>query len=318
MTISSSKSERKLPSVTADEQRLLQISVDLAREQLASTQRQSEIQKFLFDQFPEIFDFAGQPALDPNAFAEDLDALRGDVNQSRVDIERAAENALRLGESDIARFQQQGLEGIRDVLAPSRGLRPGDSPILAAGGNIVEEALRQQGQLVRSVRGQEAAALSSLPFERGAATLDFQQALAQQAFQNRLALTGEVGRLGVGLDPGQNVAGALAVAQQPRLGAGTTRTRGLEIDAGSAIGSLVGGFCWVAGEIYGYGSHEWISARRWILDGLTGRCGAWFRQFYGNWGRPWAACVRRSRVARMASWVIFEWARRRGEVMDAE
>ena len=134
------------------------------------------------------------------------DILRGATasEEDAAQIDRLAEEAISAGMIDIERFQTQGLESIRNVLAPSRGLRPGDSPIIDRGSEIVQEGARQFGQLSANVRGQAAAQKLAFPLQRrsadlaglgaqfGAATglAEFQKSLRDTAFQNRLALGG--------------------------------------------------------------------------------------------------------------------------------
>lgn len=126
--------------------------------------------------------------------------------------ERAAQ-AIGLGESDINRFLQQTGRTLREELAPGLGLRAISSPIEDRGQIAREEALRQQGQLVRGVRGQAAQQMLDYPLQAGQfetqqrtagitmteAVRQFQEQLAQQAFQNRMNLGGTASTVGLQL-----------------------------------------------------------------------------------------------------------------------
>ena len=134
------------------------------------------------------------------------DILRGATASAEdsAQIDALAEEAISAGMIDIERFQTQGLESIRNVLAPARGLRPEDSPIIDRGSEIVQEGARQFGQLSANVRGQAAAQKLAFPLQRrsadlaglgaqfGAATglAEFQKSLRDTAFANRLSLGG--------------------------------------------------------------------------------------------------------------------------------
>jgi hypothetical protein len=287
---------------------LLRTSVELAEEQLAQVQRQAELSKFLFDNAPEYFRQVEESgALDEASFQDRINEIRGNVSTY-------AENALRLGEADINRQSQLGLESVRDVLAPERGLRPGDSPILGLGSDIVREGQFQQGQLVRAVRGQEALQLAN--FDQAAT--EFQANLQQQAFNNRLALAGGASELGIGLNPNFDVTGALSVHQQPRLV--QTKIRGKQGNAsltgeygfGGGAGGGGGTGCWIAAEFYGWHTTEWQNARRWLFERWHGRIARSFRWVYLRHGPRIAGWVRRSRIIRETLRPLFAWAERKG------
>ena len=129
-------------------------------------------------------------------------------------------------------------------------MRPGDTPILDRGGLIAAEALRQQGVL-GNVAGQAAAqarlqyplAASQLQSQQtqaqqtfGNALSQFQQQLNQQAFQNRLLLSQQLGGisaqagqfglgLATGIQPQTSAFSNIAEAQQ--LGTVTATTPGI-------------------------------------------------------------------------------------------
>ena len=215
-----------LPEASEEEKAVTDVAVRLAEEQLAYAERQAALSEYLFANFPELFESAGAAgALDEGSMAAQLEALRsGEASPAqRTLISDTVANALRLGESDIRDYTQRGLEQIRDVLAPSRGLRTTDSPMLGLGSDIIEEGQRQYGDLVTAMRGYEAESLLNLPFQRGLPTAQLQAELMQAAFNNRLQLASAGGNMALGLNPNYNVPAALSVIQQPRLAQTTTK-----------------------------------------------------------------------------------------------
>ena len=133
--------------------------------------------------------------------------------EQEAQIDAAIAAAQATGESDIERFRTQGLEALREELAPGLGLRPSDTPILDRGARIVEEAARQQGQLVTGLQQTGAEARLNFPLaasqlqsqqigfqqQLAQSTQEFQQQLRQQAFSNRFGLTGQAAQSGLGL-----------------------------------------------------------------------------------------------------------------------
>ena len=99
-------------------------------------------------------------------------------------INQAIEMALASGTSDINTAFQESLDILKQNLAPSLGLRPGDTPILDRGGKLALEASRQKTQLSRGLRGQQA---------------QFLQDLEQRSFSNRAQLLGAIQGGGLGL-----------------------------------------------------------------------------------------------------------------------
>lgn len=192
-------------------------------------------------------------------------------------IERASEAAIEAGLTDIERFQTQGLEQLRNVLAPARGLRPSDSPIFERGGDVVAEATRQAGQLFQTVRGQAAQQELAFPLARRAADLSaiglqanmfdasrqFQQQLRQQSFLNRLTLGSALGDMGLagaqfqqGVASGipANIGSALAAVAGAQGQRSTARGRpglgqviGTVGKAAGGAGGLMQGISMVAG-----------------------------------------------------------------------
>lgn len=232
----SGRSSTKLPPPTEEEQAVTEALVDAVSSQLGAIQQQVEVQRQLFESFPNLFTQAEQAAEATSAIPEITD-------EERRLVEEQVQEQLELGETDITRFRDEGLRQIRDVLAPSRGLFTEDSPILNAAADVVQEAQIQQGQLGRSLRSQGIDRL----FDRQLLRAE----LAQNAFRNRLNLAGSAGSIGLGLNPNVNIPQALGVLQQPRLAQATTKFRqntdrlsgGFTLSYGGTSGS---------GEIGGY------------------------------------------------------------------
>jgi len=78
-------------------------------------------------------------------------------------ISRAANNAISLGRGDIQTGLRDNLEILREELAPARGLRSTDSPIIDRGSKLALDSLRLEERLASNIRGAESAALIDLP-----------------------------------------------------------------------------------------------------------------------------------------------------------
>ena len=205
-----------------------QVELDKSRLQLDNIRKASEFQAGRLEALPgELETEAGFRQAAAEGAAGLLDTTRQLVDaqaeaaaqgaaatpEQRALIQEQARQAIAAGESDINRFLATTGETLREELSPTLGLRPTDSPIVDRGQRAREEAIRQQGQLVRNVRGQQAQQLLEFPLaaqqvgtqtrtagaSMAEATRQFQQQLAQAAFQNRLALTGQVGTQGLQL-----------------------------------------------------------------------------------------------------------------------
>lgn len=163
---------------------------------------------------------------------------------------------LETGLGDISRFATQQREAVGSELAPRLGLHRSDTPILDRGNRIGAEALNAASRLVSDVRGREAQARLSYPLAASQAESQMNQAqqginwsrsdvlaqLNQQAFQNRLALTGQVGQQGLGLSTSYNVP-AGQESLKPTL---ATETSGWKEGGGVLYGSS-----WLIKEILG-------------------------------------------------------------------
>lgn len=121
-------------------------------------------------------------------------------------IADVADRALASGETDINRFLGTGLDQIRNQMAPARGMRPDDGPMVEAAQRVLEEAVRQQGQLSQQVRGAQSQAELNFPLNAAQVTNqanqwqqgfnanmnEFLSGLKTQAAQNRTALMGQL------------------------------------------------------------------------------------------------------------------------------
>ena len=166
------------------------LGIDLTKLQLGNIQSQTGLQDFLGGQLRDLFS--------PEAIAQS-EELAGQAGQIRPEeeelISRLERESLALGESDINRLTQEGLGFLKQEIAPSRGLRFGDAPVLDRGGEIVGEGIRQKAQLGREVRGRGAEQRLQYPLERQR----FQEMLRENARRFRLGLAGTTGQLGLGL-----------------------------------------------------------------------------------------------------------------------
>lgn len=267
-----SKTTITTPPPTAQETALQQKQLELAGFQLEQLKLQSEHQAEFGTEFKSLFALQAEREQTAAAREAELqpiqdeflqlaleDARRGGAaspEQIRL-IDEAADAALARGEVDISRFETQGLESLREELAPSLGLRPTDTPILDRGGKLAAEALRQRGALSESLRGASATARLNFPlsvtqvqggFNLGQqglleATRSFQANLQQQAFANRLGiadLTSGIGSRLVG-NPAGTLSSALNPLTQSRLAQTTQRTSGFGLNQIGQLASGVGG-----------------------------------------------------------------------------
>lgn len=220
----------------ATEQELQNINLQISREQLNALQGLGVFSKGLFAGLPGAIGEAGTPSSIEQELSQlDLERIRagGKATPEEISmIDQATGAALEAGESDIGSFAQSQLGLLREELAPQRGLRPTDSPILDRGGDVIKEAIRQQGQLATSLRGANAQARLQFPLQRGQAIggqslalQQFQQSLREQAVRNRMALTGQAAQLGLGIAGMFNPAALQNIFSQERqTGKDTTET----------------------------------------------------------------------------------------------
>jgi hypothetical protein len=141
-------------------------------------------------------------------------------------INQSADAAIAAGETDIDRFVEDSFRVLRDELAPSLGLRPGDTPVLDRGGLISRESVRQRSGLSNIINSARARDMLNFPLASNQLTSQtigaqqsltesmrqFQEQLLQQAFLNRQTLTnqGLTGSLGLAGSATPNIAGSTA------------------------------------------------------------------------------------------------------------
>ena len=256
-----------IPGPTPQEQALQGAQLQLARTQLDEIRRQRELQEeFQAELGPLVEQQAAEAAraaeraealfpVQEQLLAQELEAIeRGAAatpEQQRL-IGEVVSGQLAAGESDIEAFQERSLEQLREELAPSLGLRPGDAPLLDRGALLAAESARQQGQLTRDLRTAQARAELDFPlavaevesgrrqFQQTLAqrAQEFQQGLQQAAFANRLALSGQTGRFG--LELAGIGTGFPAVPRGGTTTRTTTNTLGLVPLLGGAGGLLQG------------------------------------------------------------------------------
>lgn len=256
-------------TLSAEQRELVAKQVELADFQLQELQNQRELQETAFTgaeaaagDFDQFVDQAGgedSASAQSQLLQDQLARIQagGAATDEEIRlINEATERALAAGETDITRFLEQGLETLRDELAPQLGLRPGDTPILDRGARGVAEASRQQGQLVNSLRGQQALSQLNFPLQRtatlgtlslgqqelGQNVQQFQAGLRQSAFLNRLQLGGARSTAGLGL----------ASVSAPNVGAALGNVGQTSTTSGSpGLGSILGG---AGGLLLGLGS----------------------------------------------------------------
>ncbi len=257
---SSGRTTISTPAPSEEERQLTARQVELAELQLEATRRQTELAAPAFEQERlrqqirgEIFtpeqirsDLLRQirreetlGTVQDQLLAIELERIQagGGATQREKDlIAESTNQALALGGSDLQQAAIQGIDLIKNELAPSLGLRPEDTPIIDRGGQIVTEGLRQFGQLERSLRGAQATAELNFPLARDqalAAQSGFTQQLGQSAAEFQRALQGQASNnrarlLGLGTVGGLGLQGAsaqgLSILQQGRQV--NTRTSG--------------------------------------------------------------------------------------------
>ncbi len=230
-----SSSTTVTPSPPSAEEKALQgKQLELATFQLEELRRQSTLQQEFAADIGPLLEQQTADAQLARERSEQLFPIQEELLQLALDdirrggaatpeqielIQQAGDATLERAGVDIERFRTEGLTALREELAPSLGLRPGDTPILDRGARVAAEATRQGGQLAAGVRGAEATARLNLPLAQSQllqssalgqqnlaqATSQFQDQLRQAAFTNRLNLQSNVGGLGLGLATGVSV-----------------------------------------------------------------------------------------------------------------
>ena len=272
---SESSTSVSLPKRTPEEQQAIQMALALAQQQLDAIKQfggfQQAQQALAQGQLPglqtDLANLTGQAGQADQIFDQVLpgymDILQREIGrfsggqlatpQELSEIDAAIAASREAGGIEIDRATEAAYRDLFENVAPSRGFKPGDTPILDRGGLIASEGLRQRGTLESTLAGQRANARLALPAQRSGImlnTLGFLSGLQQQrsqlaesAFLNRLRLTGQIGQQGLGLATGipANIAGLTSTLGQERIaGAGTTTSSPFFGNIGS-IGQAAGG-----------------------------------------------------------------------------
>lgn len=191
--------------------------------------------------------------------------------EQRALIQTVADRAIESGSADIDLATERGIGLIADELANSRGLRLTDTPIAREATLLSRSGADQKANLIRNLRAGQATAELNYPLAvqqvQSASNLGtqsvadaaarFQEDLRQRAYQNRLALTGQVSGTGIGLASIGSPSAALSA-----LAANKGRTSTVNTTSGiglSDIGQAAGG---IGGAILGLNT---------VYPGLFGR-----------------------------------------------
>lgn len=168
-------------------------------------------------------------------------------------IDEMTQAGIAAGSGDIDIATQEGLKLLREELAPGLGLRPTDSPILDRGATLAREGVKQKSSLGLNLRSAGASAKLNYPLAVqqnrfaqqgfGESVLNFQQQLQQQAFANRLALTGQTTTGGLGLAGGGGSSALDQLTRARYASAGTTTKKGAGLQeygqAAAGLGALM-------------------------------------------------------------------------------
>ena len=252
-----------VPGPTPEETQLTKQQIELQKEQIEILKQQRTEQGVAFEFLQKSLDELNtrQKDLEADPILKEITDLQLDIlrrggrasPEERQLIKDATDSALAQGASDIQTAQTEALKGVRDVLAPSRGLRPTDTPIQDQANQIGAEGVRQIGQLTRGLRGAQASAELDFPLARGQfltevsgfasnlaqASREFQAGLREQAFQNQLALSGlrQQGQLGLmGVSP--SGAAALQALTSVRAAQTTTTSQFSQRQPSNIMGGL--------------------------------------------------------------------------------
>lgn len=175
-------------------------------------------------------------------------------------IKKATDAGILAGSADIDASTQRGIGLIADELANARGLRLSDSPIKGEAALLAREGEIQKGSLTKNLRAAEATSALNYPLAANqvmsginlsqqnlaSATQNFQAQLRQQAFQNRLAMTGQTGSTGIGLAGIGSGNGALNALTTSRMNSGTRTTTGDNPVNLQGIGAVASGAAAIA------------------------------------------------------------------------
>lgn len=279
---SSTKTVTNVPPPSKAELELQNQNLALSKEQLALFKEQAAYQKQLYDLASPVFqrerdiqaavgaaitpEMQAQMQLEDFQRAQRLGPIQDELLQLQLEnvrrggmatdeqsaaIDRTTDASISAGEADLDRASELGLERIRNTLAPSRGFRPDDSPIVDRGLELERETLAQKGGLQKSLRAGASAA--KLNFGAGVSSLAQQPQMIAQAlkdFQTNLGLEAQATRMKyLGLAGGSGVSTINAggdpysysssLAQSRVAGAGS-RTKGGGFGIGE-VGQLAAG-----------------------------------------------------------------------------
>lgn len=240
-------------------------------------------------------------------------------------IEKATGRATEAGGLAVDEATRRGLELVREELAPSLGLRPTDAPITDRGLRLAQEGIRQKARLSSELGSAQAQAELNFPLARQQAVStqlgftqnlaqsarSFQSQLRQQAFNNRMRLSGQTGQQGLGLaSMGDPLGAQNLMAQQRFQGAPTTTSRGAGL---SDYAQLAGGIgmmmmaCWVAEVLYGADSIKTHTIRFFVLNHMNDKTLlGWFCRLYKKHGRRWAGAVSQNPMAAFFARIIWD------------
>jgi len=199
------------------EKLLQQIGVDISQTQLRAMLGTEGIGKLLNAQTRD--------AYSDESLAAEQSRIEGAgklTDQESGFINDAASSSYRQGASQIDESTTLGLQQLRQELAPSRGLRSSDSPVIDRGSLIARQGMRQKGELGLGLQSQAARARLEFPLQRQA----FQDQLRNNAFKNRLSLSGQSSQLGLNLSSLFNPAQFQRNFLDERLGSSFKITRG--------------------------------------------------------------------------------------------
>jgi hypothetical protein len=121
------------------------------------------------------------------------------TDEQKALIAEVTNRAIESGDTDIARFMASGIDQIRNEMAPARGMRPDDAPMIDAAQRVLEEATRQKGQLTSNLRGAQAQAELNFPLNAGQITNQWNQwqqgfGAQQSEFLSQLGQTAKANR----------------------------------------------------------------------------------------------------------------------------
>lgn len=168
-----------------------------------------------------------------------LDALKngGKATPEQIQqIAQATDASIAAGTNDINTQTKRGIGLISDELANSRGLRLSDSPIGSEAALLARAGNDQIGSLTTNLRANQANAVLNYPLavqglQGGINTNQqslnqnaeqFQNQLRQQAYTNRLAMTGQAQSGGIGLAGIGSGGAALNSLTNARIASGST------------------------------------------------------------------------------------------------